>query len=70
MFWRFGSDEDSRPVVVAAIANEVCTRLVSGLMKPGQRIGVGGFELGQLPPVDDLARQLVPGGSQILKRLG
>ncbi len=30
MFCRFGSDEERRPVVVAASENEVCTRLVSG----------------------------------------
>jgi hypothetical protein len=34
MFCRLGSDEDSRPVVVAASAKLVCTRPVSGLM-PG-----------------------------------
>ena len=28
MFCRFGSDEESRPVVVAASENEVCTRRV------------------------------------------
>jgi hypothetical protein len=37
---------------------------------PRKRVGVGGFELGQLPPVDDLARQLMSGGSQILQHLG
>ena len=32
MFCRFGSDDDSRPVVVEASAKEVCTRFVSGCM--------------------------------------
>ena len=32
MFWRFGSEEDSRPVVVAASAKEVWTRPLSRSM--------------------------------------
>ena len=35
-----------------------------------KRVGIGGFELGQLPPVDDLARQLMAHGGQVLEHLG
>ena len=35
MFWMFGSDEESRPVVVEASANDVWTRPVRGSTKVG-----------------------------------
>ena len=37
MFWRLGSDDDSRPVEVAASAYWVWMRPVAWLMKPGRR---------------------------------
>ena len=55
MFWMFGSDEDSRPVAVAASAKEVCTRPVSRVDLFAERVGIGRFELGQLAPFEHLA---------------
>ena len=40
-----------------------------GMDVAGQRVGVGRFQLGQLPPVDDLARQLVAFGGEVLQHL-
>ena len=36
----------------------------------GQSIGIGALELAELAPVDDLARQFMALGSEILKHLG
>ena len=36
----------------------------------GQRVGIGALQLGQQPPVENLARQLVAFGRQLLERGG
>ena len=59
MFCRLGSTEDSRPVVVAASENDVWTRPDLRIDVAGQRVGIGRLQLGDLPPFDDPARQLV-----------
>ena len=52
MFWRFGSDDDSRPVAATAWWKVVCRR-PSDAMSTGQRLDVGRPELRVGPPVED-----------------
>jgi len=59
MFWILGSEEESRPVAVAASANEVCTRLVRAIHLFASGVGIGRFELGQLTPFENLRRHRV-----------
>jgi hypothetical protein len=41
----------------------------AGVDETGQGVGVGRFQLGELAPVDDLARQLVAFGGKIFQQL-
>ena len=52
MFCRFGSVEDSRPVLVMAMAKPVCTRPVARVDLRRQPVDIGRFQLGQLAPVE------------------
>ena len=53
MFWRFGSDDDSRPVAATAWWNVVCRRPVARRAGARQRLDVGRAELGVQPPVEE-----------------
>ena len=62
MFCRLGSFDDSRPVEAIACAIAGVHAAGLGIDLADQRIGIGGFQLLQLPPVEDARRQLVAPG--------
>ena len=68
MFWRFGSDDEMRPVAATVWLKVAWMRPVSGLTSCGQRVDVGGLELLHRAVLEDLARQLVEEG-QLLEHL-
>ncbi len=53
MFCRFGSDEESRPVVIAAKRVGGVDAAGLGLDVGRQDVGIGRFELGELAPVEN-----------------
>ena len=69
MFCRFGSLDDSRPVEHRGLR-------IGGVHSPGarvdvagQRIGIGGFELGELAPVEDSCAAVVAFGGEVVEHL-
>src|SRR5262249_15725644 len=65
MFCKFGSSDQSRPVVVAARAWGG-GRL--GMEGWGRGVGMGVLEFGEQPPVENLARQLMALRGKLLER--
>ena len=53
MFCRFGLLDESRPVAATVWLKSVWTRPVRGLIRRGQRVDVGGLELGELAVLED-----------------
>ena len=68
MFCKFGSTEESRPVVVGGerVGGVHAARL--GVDIGRQRVGIGALELGEQAPVEHLARQLVAFRGKLLER--
>ena len=54
MFWRFGSDDDSRPVAATAWWNVVWRRPSASAIRRRQRLDVGRAELRVDPPLEEL----------------
>ena len=70
MFCKLGSFEDKRPVVVVeAIEKTRCGCGALAVHVERQGVGVGALQLGQLAPVDDVARQQVALGGEVLQHL-
>ena len=54
MFWRFGSEDDRRPVAATVCRKEVCTR-PAGVGERRQRVDVGSLELRDLAVLENAA---------------
>ena len=65
MFWRFGSDDDRRPVEATAWWNVVCSR-PSSAMSARQGLDVGRAQLRVDPPLEQLVDHRM-GGAQVLE---